>query len=430
MLLPPFVFRTREVAMFIRGSSPLAGLYAYSNRFLETMDEGHGIGSPLGAWSLLAMLAHDAPASLRSDLEAVLGCDAEEAFVFVMSLLELQHPAVALAFGAWIHGRAQTPAWTDWQAQLPPVIARGPIPTQASADAWMSEATRGQITRLPLDINPLTAALLASGVAMDGRWETPFKVSAPGELGPHEFDHDVERVLVRTDMRHAALVRTATAGIVGALVQVATEAYAVISVVPPEGVSRATAIAAAHEVAAMWEEFDHRSNVSLFDLPLGSGPDWSIEETEFEDLFGPTRRERSTVYIPAWDVEQPKIDLLGHRGYGFLAAIPLFEARLKTGRGGLRLRGRAVREGAIPSIRLHRGGRNRVHGSLRGVARQAPSLHRAAPQAPVPPPVRRRRGGEVAAPVPAHERNPGPASPGSAPVGRRALLQCVGHAAH
>ena len=309
--------------------SPLAGLYAYSNRFLETMGQAHGVGSPLGAWSLLALLAHDAPAGMRPELEAVLGCDAAEAHAFVLSLLEQDHPAVAVAFGAWILESAATPAWSEWLARLPSSIARGPMPTQAEADAWMSKATRGQIARLPLEIGPLSAALLASGIAMDGRWQCAFDVASSDELGPHQFEQHVERVLLRSDLPHSALVRTEAAGIVGALVQEAREAYAVISVVAPEGSSRATAIAAAHEVAAMWQGSTYSSNISLFDLPVGDGPDWSIEEREFEDVSGPKRRERSTVYIPAWDAEDSKIDLLGHPDDGFTAAIPLFKSRLK-----------------------------------------------------------------------------------------------------
>jgi len=315
--------------MITRVRAALDGLYTYSWRFLEAMGDRHTVASPLGAWSLLALLAHRAPPAVRTELEAVLGCDAEDAFAFVLSLLELDHPAVPLVFGAWIDEAVKSPAWSAWIEQLPKEVAQGAMPTQAEANAWMAKSTRGGIPALPLDINALTAVLLTSGLAVDGKWVHSFKVSEPGELGPHEFENDVERVLVRR-MEYGTLVRIHSGEIVGALVQEANEAYAAVAVVPPQGMNRERATATAHEVASMWQALIYRSNVSLFDLPLCDGPDWSIEEGEFETRFsGIQRRERSTVYIPAWDCGPTNLDLFSSPRFGFEAGRKALETMLQ-----------------------------------------------------------------------------------------------------
>ncbi|MDR3068434.1 MAG: hypothetical protein LBU50_02910, partial [Cellulomonas sp.] len=103
----------------------------------------HGVVSGLGVWLLLALLAPDAPAPARTVLEETLGTDAPDAAARAAALLDQAHPAVAQAGAVWARRVRAPPAFERGAAGLPTAVARGAMPTQAEADAWTAEQTRG-----------------------------------------------------------------------------------------------------------------------------------------------------------------------------------------------------------------------------------------------------------------------------------------------
>src|SRR5439155_26134942 len=117
---------------------------AYGLRLHAAAGDRHHIISPLGAWLLLALTAPLASGSDRERLESVLGCDAVTARQAADELLESPHQALALAFAIWHRGDIGA-GFDAWRSELPPSATTGPMPTQAEANAWACEQTRGQI---------------------------------------------------------------------------------------------------------------------------------------------------------------------------------------------------------------------------------------------------------------------------------------------
>jgi hypothetical protein len=191
----------------------------------------------------------------------VLGVTADDAHRAALTLLRFPHPAVGLALSVWHDAALEHARIGGWLRDLPRGLARAGIPARPELDRWANDATRNLIP----------------------------------------------------------IVRTASAGLVGASSAMSTNSLLVISVVAEPSVTPATAVAAAHEVARLACRLPCEASVpSLFDLPA-DGHAWSITEQPIDTSEPDERQETASVVIPAWTVRHT-VDLAGDPAFGFTLA--------------------------------------------------------------------------------------------------------------
>src|SRR6185312_392000 len=115
-------------------------------------DGTHSVGSPLGAWLLLALVAPKARGIERDQIEAALGADAKEARRLAGALLNTPHPAVASGLALWHRDEHLLPAFAEWMRTLPSAMETGRVPTRAEADEWAHRTTGGLIAEFPREL--------------------------------------------------------------------------------------------------------------------------------------------------------------------------------------------------------------------------------------------------------------------------------------
>ncbi|WBB70906.1 hypothetical protein [Micromonospora sp. WMMD812] len=299
----------------------------YAERMHGFVGDGHHIASPLGAWLLLALVAPAATGAARADLEEALGTDVRTAAATAEALLTAPHPLVASASALW--ERAATADLAGWRATLPRNTETGPLPDQATLDAWARERTFGLVDRFPLTVAPDTILILATALATRVSWETPFEVESGDALGPDSAWASRLRRVLRTPWHghDCWIAGTARAGDVAVHAAAARPeatggreaGLLVVSVAAAPDVPAADVLAAAHEVAVDAATVPRGEGVarrSLYDLPLGETPLWSLRE-ETTRGYG-AREERLTAVLPCWSAESQH-DLTA-AGFGFGAA--------------------------------------------------------------------------------------------------------------
>ena len=293
----------------------------YASAFNEALaGDAHTVTSPLGAWLLLALVAPAARGDERAELERLLGTSADDARDRAAALLENPHPAVAAALAAWYRREFLRPEFDAWLATLPSVTEHGPMPTQDDADTWAKRATMDIIERFPIELTPDTAIVLANALATKVSWERPFDAVAASELGG-AWSADLTRALRAPDAHTKYIAPTEAADLVGVHIGRAREGIAVASVIAAEELEPADVHRAAHEIAAGLPP------ASLFDLPLGDGPAWTMrEETLAREIGAPN--EEVHAWLPAWSADGDH-DLQAQPGLGFPAAIGALSAFLR-----------------------------------------------------------------------------------------------------
>ncbi|MGK5739888.1 hypothetical protein [Micromonospora sp. URMC 103] len=319
--------------MVLRG--PVA---RYAERVHGLVASGHHVASPLGAWLLLALVAPAATGAARAELEEALGVDAERAAETARALLSTPHPLVASASALWERAAAEGPAgqraagegMAGWRATLPETTETGPLPGQAALDAWARERTLGLVETFPLTVQPETVLILATALATRVSWADPFQVASGRELGPGSAWAGRLRRVLRTPWHgHTCwIASTARAGDVAvhaapARAEVAGGREAgmlVVSVAAAPDVPPADVLAAAHEVAtdATRSPLDaSAARRSLYDLPLGATPLWTLQEEPTRTYGG--REERFTAVLPCWSAESRHDLTAGAFGFGAAA---------------------------------------------------------------------------------------------------------------
>ncbi|MBO1753986.1 hypothetical protein [Allobranchiibius sp. CTAmp26] len=284
----------------------------YADRFAALSSGKHHVGSPLGAWLVLALAAPAASGELADEIADALGADVDTAHHAASELLAHPHPAVSAAAAAW--RRDGPPGLDQWLATLPAEVETGGVPTQDQADAWARDHTLGLIHRFPLNTEE-SAVLLASALAARVTWATPFEIADAADLlGP--WSTTLHRVLRASRLLgHTAFIaNTERAGLVAVHSALADD-LEVTSVIADPAVAAADVLAAAHEIAAA--EGHARAGpgaVSLFDLPIGENAQWTITEERAEE-----RGERVDALLPAWSASSEH-DLLTEASLGFVAA--------------------------------------------------------------------------------------------------------------
>jgi hypothetical protein len=271
----------------------------YAERFHAALGAGHQVASPLGAWLVLALCgsaldAGEDPA--RKPLADILGLDPAEAFALAEALLAAPHPAVASAAAVWSSPLLSPGSLVAWRDGLPAVVETGDLPDQDALDRWADEHTLGLIKSFPAELDPATVVLLATALATRIAWKVPFDVAPAAALGG-PWAAGLSRVLHTPSKGHvSAIVSTKRAGDVGVHTAYAETGLRVTSVVANPDVPATDVLAAAHELATA-ERFDHRS---LFTLPLGEQPLWTITEERAETKALDGREERIAAVLPAW----------------------------------------------------------------------------------------------------------------------------------
>jgi hypothetical protein len=281
-------------------ATPLA---RYARRFHAIAGSRHHVASPLGAWLLLALCAPASDGQTREFLNATLGCDARDAAELAAGLLASPHPAVAAAAGAWHRDGALSEHLQRWMAGLPAGVQTGPLTTQAALDDWARRHTFGLIERFPINLDPSIYLVIATALATRVSWERPFDLAPASALGPPSpWATELNRVL-RTPHGpgHEQLVAaTQSAGDVAVHAARSRDGLLVASVAADPGVPAGDVLAAAYELAPALATGAGVTRRSLFDLPLGDGPLWSVSETTGPIKSGDGREERCTAVLPAW----------------------------------------------------------------------------------------------------------------------------------
>lgn len=313
-------------------------LARYAGSLHTAAGDRHHVASPLGAWLLLALCGPAATGTTRDELTAVLGVDVGAAADTATALLNKGHPAVRSATGLW-HRPVGDPAALDrWKAGLPADTETGDVPGQAVLDAWAARHTLGLIERFPLQLAPDTVLVLANALATRVSWQSPFEVVPVAALGPDSAWAGQVATALRTPVHrgHRQFVAvTERAGDVAVHLGAARDGLLVTSVAASPDVPAADVLAAAYELAYASATGGTVRRRSLFDLPLGDCPLWTITERPTRTKAPDGREESCTAVLPAWSassrhrLDAPELGfpsaaralagLLGLPGYEFAA---------------------------------------------------------------------------------------------------------------
>lgn len=292
----------------------------YADRFHAELGSGHHIASPACAWLLLALAGPAATGQVRDELTEALGVDIDTALAAASAMLEAPHPLIAAGAAVWHRPRAVTAGLTAWLNTVPPAVETGSVPTQERADAWAAKHTDGMIDAFPLKMDPAVLLVLASALATRVKWESEFEVVPAAALGPASaWAQQLTRVLRARDSHDKFIATTERAGDVAVHTAAARGGLQVTSVIAAPQVPPRDVLAAAHEVAIGTAAGDGLPRRSLFTLPLGDGPAWSLTEERVPMADPSGRQERVAAFLPAWSARSG-YDLLASAALGFPGA--------------------------------------------------------------------------------------------------------------
>jgi hypothetical protein len=287
-------------------SAPLA---RYARRLHQVIGTGHHVASPLGAWLLLALAGPACTGDDLRQLDEILGVDAGAAAGFAAELLAHPHPVVHAAAAVWSQQRPATDARiASWQAGLPPQVDTGPVPGQAELDTWVRQETQGLIDRFPVDVRQPLTWLLATALATRVSWEQPFDLAPASALGSASpWARTLTQVLRtprgpgngRAPGHDQFIAATEAAGDVAVHAASARDGLLVVSVAAAADVQAASVLSAAYDLGTALAVGGPPTRRSLFDVPLGEGPAWTITEERANTAAG-RREERCTAVLPAW----------------------------------------------------------------------------------------------------------------------------------
>ena len=278
----------------------------YGRRFGEQLlvvadgDGGNVVGSPVGAWLLVALCAPLCDGVSRARVEEHLGIDAEAAAALARRLLDHPHPAVATALALWHRRGSTSSSFPRWEATMPRMASLGAIPTRAAADEWARASTLGAIEQFPGPIdNANVSVVLANALASRVNWCRPYH-AAPSAMLRSPWSRRVDQVLMVSEPHEATcfFAQTTTAGLVAAHVALSVEGLRVCSVIADPSRPAAAVQAAALQVAQLaTNEPTEAVRAPLADLPLGDQPGWSVHET----ACSPGEQDEVTnVVLPTW----------------------------------------------------------------------------------------------------------------------------------
>lgn len=279
-------------------------LASLARRLHALPGDDHRVASALGVWLLLALVARAAGDRPLPDLDGALGMPRAEAVALSGRLMARQHPAVADAYAAWARADLLDGPLGDFLRSLPAPVERGAMPSQAEADAWAARSTGGLIQRYPVALHPSTWITLATALATQVDWRTPFDLAPSESLGAGPFSAAVTQVLTATPgAGHTAWIADTAVGHVAVHVA-ASEHLEVWSVSAAPEVEASAVLDAAHALVAAPRP------VGLDALPLGAGHSWDLTEQA-----GIGEDAVARVFLPAWEA-RTSTDLSGEAAFG------------------------------------------------------------------------------------------------------------------
>jgi hypothetical protein len=298
------------VAMSVTATDVTAPLARYARRFHQVAGAVHHVASPLGAWLLLALAGPACAGDDLVQLEEILGADADAAAGFAAELLAHPHPVVHAAAAVWGgNGSAAGARIAAWRAGLPPQVDTGPVPGQPELDAWARRQTLGLIDRFPIADGQALTWLLATALAARVSWKRPFDLAPASALGAASPWATTLTQVLRTPQgpRHGRvpghdqfIAATEAAGDVAVHAASARDGLLVVSVAAAPRVPAADVLSAAYDLGTALAAGRPLTRRSLFDLPLGEGPAWTITEERADTAAPSGREERCTTVLPAW----------------------------------------------------------------------------------------------------------------------------------
>jgi len=296
--------------MSVIASGITAPLARYARQLHQVAGTGHHVASPLGAWLLLGLAGPACAGDDLRQLEEILGADAGAAAGFAAELLAHPHPVVHAAAAVWGgNGPATDARIASWQAGLPPEVDTGPVPGQAELDAWARRQTLGLIDRFPVQNGRRLIWLLATALAARVSWERPFDLAPASALGPTSpWARTLGRVLRtphgpdhgRIPGHDQFIAATDAAGDVAVHAASARGGLLVVSVAAAPQVPAADVLSSAYDLGAALAAGRPVTRRSLFDLPLGDGPAWTIAAERIHTAAPSGREERYSAVLPAW----------------------------------------------------------------------------------------------------------------------------------
>jgi hypothetical protein len=242
------------------------------------------------------------------------------------TLLGSRHPLVGAGAAVWTRPQTKAEALAGWMAGLPAGVERGDLPTPAQLDAWAKECTLGLIVKFP-QLPPGPLLVLVNALATKVLWDHSFELAPARDLGAASpWVGRLNRVLrtPRGGSHTQFVAATERAGDVAVHTARAGNGLAVTSVIAAPGVSPSDVFAVAYDLATVIACRGHVARRSLFDLPLGDGPLWTLTEEPIMTTADDGREERCTAVLPAWSarsVHSLRADTLGFPA----AAAALFE---------------------------------------------------------------------------------------------------------
>jgi hypothetical protein len=250
----------------------------------------------------VALCAPLATGQAQDELTQFLGVDTDTAASFAESLLEHPHPLIGSAAGLWVRRDFHTEALRQWIAQLPEAVKHGDLPSQAALDAWAKAHSLGLIEHFPLVLDPETALVLATAFATRVSWEQPFDVVPASELGPDSsWSSHLHQVLRTPRHGHSQFIATTTqAGDIAVHTASVRGGLQVVSVIADREVSFSDVLAAAHDIATATATGGEVARRSLFDVPLGQGPLWTVTERQADTPSPDGLEQHCTAVLPAW----------------------------------------------------------------------------------------------------------------------------------
>lgn len=286
---------------------------------------GAAVCSPIGTWLLLA---HAAPAAIGTqqqvELETALGTDCHTAHRTARKLMASLPAPVSAALAAWSSPRLD--AVDAVTAVLDGFVGadRGPIPTQAQADAWAARHTEGIIDQFPLTVRPTTLLVLATAVATKVSWPRPYGVRTADRLvrGPAAGFQRVARWLYDGDSVGTTVLVDTGDGPVAAHLARSADGLIVASVIGDPAVPRAAVLAHAHDIASR-AAAGALTALSWWDVPEGPGAAWIVETIQA------SQHEYGLATLPAWKANAD-IDLLAATGVGFGPAVAVLADIIET----------------------------------------------------------------------------------------------------
>ena len=252
-----------------------------------------------------------------------MGCSAEEASQLLAVFMAEVPAALKAAIAVWVRLADATDDVADWVRGLPPDVESGVMPSQQEADAWTERNTMGLIRSFPITIGAFTRIVLASALATKVSWPVPFDVvPATEHLAPSSpWQRKVQRLLWDRHGGWCMIVDTRAAGLVAVHQAVADGDLTVVSVSADPGIPRGAVFEAAHEVVRCACGGSPLQTCSLFELPLGTGHSWQIDEHQVRSDSGGDRVGRIVgASMPAWHVES-ELDLKASELFGVAPAL-------------------------------------------------------------------------------------------------------------